>query len=61
MLEKKFHYIRKFLDYICNINTLMQFSINLYRNYSVILHYFCINSKVTFRYLDLYLRKFSTY
>lgn len=58
MLEEKFQYIRKFLDYICNINTLMYFSINLHYNYGIILNYFCINSKVTFQYLNSYLRKF---
>ena len=58
MLEEKFHYIRKFLKYIYNTNTLMYFSINLRYNYGIYLNYFCTNSKATFRYLDLYLRKF---
>ena len=48
MLEKKFHYIGRFLDFTCNIKQPMCFSNVSHRNYSVILNYLCINGKVPF-------------
>lgn len=59
MLEKKFHYIGKFLDFTCNIKQPMYFSNILHHDYSIYLNYFCIINKVSFHTNKITIGKFS--